>query len=336
MTAENFITIETHFGVPDHYIRANTRNKCSEDLVAMLQEMSKVLYPNEEFEIFLLPSEPGSYKDIIKFIKKNKIGVSLGTAATVAGLVFVVLNYKDSHEEHLHEKNMWVVDDTAKCLELKQNMEALKGDYDIENIPDEKLAEVCGNLNLKKKKNNIYDTLQRDNMIKDNETLLKDSKGEIISSKKIVKEDFPKYIEPILDKKYSYENANGIIELISPVVKQKREGRGISWRGTYFGENIVSESVTILTNGEDIDFYMQDPDFKDQTYKRERTFASGDNMKVIFDITGDLKGGILLNRSIYIREVESYNEDIVFHKERVKKQQEIIPDDQSGLFDNLS
>lgn len=333
---EDFVILETHFGVSEHFIRAGTRNKCSEDLVSMIQEIAKILYPDDDFDVFLFPPEPGSYRDIIKFIKKHKIEVSVGTTIAVGGLVLGYLNYKDSHEAHLNDEKMWVIDETTKCLELQKIIEDLKKDHDIENIPPKKIQEVCGNLNLKKRKNDFYNTLQGDGMIKNNETILKDSTDKAVFSKNIERMDFSKYIEPILDTKYSKENNEGIVEIISPVVKQKKEGRGIVWRGTYYGEDIFFKDISILKNGDDIEFYMQDSDFKGQISSKERVFAVKDNMKIVFDITGELKGDALLNRSIYIKEVKSYNEEIIPHKEKNLRRQDVVPDDQGGLFDELS
>lgn len=330
--SEDFITIETHFGVLENFIHADTRNKCSEDLVAMIREVITILYPNNSFDIYFLPSEPGSYRDIIKFVKKHKIGATVGTVVTVGGLVLGYLNYKDSHETHVHDEKIWVVDDTQKCLELQQTLENLKKDYIIENIPEEKLSEVCGNLNLKKRKNSFYNTLNGDSMIKSNETVLKDAITQTVFSKKIERSDFPKYVEPILDQRLSVESTEGLVELISPVVKQKKEGKGIPWRGTYYGEDINFQNVPILHNGDDIEFFMQDSDFKGQILKKERTFAIGDNMRIVFDILGDLKNGAVLNKNIYIKEVKSYNEDIIPHKIKLISKQDAPDKNQTSLF----
>ena len=329
---EDFITIESHFGISDNLIRANTRNKCSENLVVMIQEVAGILYPNEDFDIYLLPSEPGSYRDIIKLVNKNKSRITIGAVGMVGTLVLGCLTYKDMHEAHLNNKKMWPVDNTIKCLELKKLIEDSNEDYNIENIPEEKISEVCGNLDLKKRKNNFYNTLNGDSMIKNNETVLKNAKEQLVFSKKVERDDFPKYIEPIPDTKYSKENNKGIVELISPVVKQKKEGKGITWRGTYYGDDVFYKDITILKNGDDIEFYMQDSDFKSQIYNKERSFAIGDNMIIVFDITGELKGGVFQNRSIYITEVKSYNEDIIPHKLRHTKSFEDVSDKQESLF----
>ncbi len=332
---DDFITIETHFGVPEHFIRADTRNKCSEDLVFMLQEISKIIFPDEGFDIFLLPPEPGSYRDIIKFVKKNKVGSVVTAGIAIGGLCLGYLNYKDSHEAHLNNSKMWVIDETTKCLELQKNLEDLRGDYEIGNIDNKKLREVCGSINLIKRKNNFYNVLKGDGMISNNETVLKDNKNEVISSKKIERVDFSKYIEPMPDQKFSQENIEGVVELISPVVKQKKEGKGIAWRGTYYGDDIFFRDVSVLENGTDIEFYMQDPDFKGQISNKERSFAVKDNMKIVFDVAGELKGGVFLNRSIYIKEVKSYNEEVIPHKIKLASRVQETSADQNGLFDAL-
>jgi len=136
----------------------------------------------------------------------------------------------------------------------------------------------------------------------------------------------------MLDQKYLLQNTSGVVELISPVVKQKREGKGIPWRGTYYGEDINFKNIPILHNGDDIEFYMQDSDFKGQILNKERTFGIGDNMRIVFDISGELKGGVLMNRSIYLKEVKSYNEDIIPHKMKLSNKQEAPDKNQASLF----
>lgn len=330
---ENFITIETHFGVPNHFIRAGTKNKYSEDFIAIIQEVSKIIYPDKDFEIYFAPPEFGSYKDIIKIFEKNNLKKEIKFVATIGTFICAYLTYKDQHKISLQNQEMRVVDNIQKCLELKKNIEIIKENYDIEGISEEKLSIVCGSLSLKKRKNSIYETLVNDEMIDSSETILKDSTGSSFLSKKIERNEFPEYIELISDQKhYSNNNIEGVIELISPVLKQKKDGRGMTWRGTYYGKDIIFEDVNILKNGEDIDFYMQDVDFKSKISNKERTFAIGDNMKIIFDIAGELKGGIILNRSIYIKEVISYNKEIIPHIEKNNNNQKYLSQNQDTLF----
>lgn len=331
-TVENFITIETHFGVPEHFIRADTKNRYSENIVAIIQEIALILYPDDKFEVYLLPSEPGSFKEIIKFVNKHKLSVAAGSVMTIGGLVLGILTYKDSHEKFIHDKRMQIVDDTQKCLELKKNIDNIGLDYTIENISEEKIKIACGSLNLKKRKNDIYNTLKNDDMIENNETFLKDSTGSSVLSKKIEKNEFPEYIELIADQKYSNENVEGIIELISPVLKQKQDGKGMTWRGIYHGENIIFNEISILQNEEVFDFFMQDSDFKTKINNQEQSFKIRDTMKVSFNISGELKNGIIQNRSVYIKEVKSYNEETIPHTEKTQNKSKNLSQNQTTLF----
>jgi len=304
-----FITIESHFGVPDNTIRANTRNRCSEDLVQIIREIAMMLYSDEELEIFLLPPQNGSYTDIIKIVSGTAI-----TVTTVGTFTFAYLTYKDTHKEHLHSEIIQVVDDTSKCLALKQQLYELGQSYEIENIPDDKLSEVCGSLKLKKLKNDRYKTLLEDDMICSEMTLVKNSNDNIVAQKKVDRIDFEKLIEALPEETYSKDSFEGVIELISPILMQKKEGKGIPWKGIFYGEDIKDRGIEIISNGEEVHFYMQDPDFKKKIEEHEIKFTKGDNMRVLFDLKGDIVGDLIQNKAIYVKQVIKFNEDIIEHK----------------------
>ena len=326
-----FLTIESHFGVPRNLIRSHTRNKCSEDLVGVINEIARILYPNEEFEILLLPSAPGSYKDIIRLLKKRPCEAVMAVATTGL-LVFAFLTYLDAHADHLHDKKMQIVDNTAKCLALKSQLSELGSQYEIDNITDEKLNEICGNIRLKKLKNNRYQILKEDDMISSDEMIVKNSYAEIIIEKKVERSDFEMCIEPLPENEdYHKENVEGVIELISLVVRQKKEGKGIAWRGVYYGDDIQERGIDILLNGEEITFYMQDDDFKEKIDKHEIVFSSDDNIRATFDVKGSLDIDIIQNKSIYIKEVKEFNKDIIEHKIKPPKRNLTPPEDQMTL-----
>jgi len=338
---KNFVIIRTHFGVPQNFIRAETRNRCSEDFVVILREVARVLYPDAEFDIFLSIPEPGSYVDVTKFAQRisGAGAVAAITATTGVGvLALAYLTYKDTQEEHLYEKQMRPVNDAQKCLDLRKKIEELGNEEDIVNVSDEIMRDICSNISIKKRKNDFYETLAGDKMVDSIEISgLLNQDGLTINSGTISSGDFNKYIEPIKDEKIEFESQRGVLELISPVVKQKKEGKGIPWRATYYGDDIVFDKVKILSNGEDMDFFMQDPDFKDQTRNGERTFRHNDNMEVIFTLKGEVKGSLVVNRSIYIKEVVSYNKEIIPHKEifQREKRARMEQEQKSNLFDGL-
>lgn len=330
---EEYVTIETHFGVPGHFIRADTRNKCSENLVAMLEGVAAILYPDEQFDIYLLTPEPGSYKDFIKFTKKHKIGATIGTVATVSGIVFLVLNYRDTHEAHLNDEKMWVVENTSKCLDLQTKINEIreKG-YEIAKIPTEKISEVCGDLALIKRKNGFYSTLENDRMVLNNEIILRDEEFQPVLSQKVERADFQKYIETTPDQKFSIDDVEGTVELISLVLKQKKEGRGIPWKGIYYGDTVYYKELSVLKEGDDLEFYMQDSDFKNQISNKERAFTAGDNMRIVFTVSGEIKAGKVASTSTYIKEVKSYNEEMIPHKSRSTKNPSAPIEGQIRLF----
>ncbi len=328
----DFITIESHYGVPNKQIRAFTRNKCSSDLTEIIKLIASHLYPDEEFEILLLPAEPGSYKDVLKIIKKKPLETAT-TVFALGALVVGVLTYSDTHAEHVHYEKIQVVDDIQKCLALKEQIENLKENYEVNNIPEEKIKEVCGDLTIKKLKNDRYRILQDDDWIAYEETVLKDSSNNEVSKKYIARADFHKYIEALPEnEEYSHENIEGVIELVSLVVKQKKEGKGIAWIGIYHGDSIITRGITILEKGEQINFFMQDTEFKKKIDTHEITFSSGDNMRIIFNIKGAIHGDQFQHRAIYVHTVSKFNEDIIEHKEKPSNDKFTIPPDQLELL----
>ena len=339
----DFITIESHFGVPNNCIRANTRNKCSEDFVEIINQISKIVYPNDGFEIFLMPPKEGSYTDIIKIVRNTKkeflknpitkTTTAIGALVALGGLSVAVLTYKDSHSEHLHNEKTWEIEDAAKCLALKEQLVILGESYKIEGITDEQLEEICGDINLKKLKNNRYKILEGDETVASDTTILKNAAEETVISKKIDRSEFPSHIEKLPEEEGTIENNQGVIELISLVVKQQKEGKGIPWKGTYYGDSVIKNGAVILENEEMVSFFMQDGVFKEKIKNKEVTFGSGDNITAKFNLAFNRNLDGTWNKAIYVVEVRDFNGVIVDHPEKFKKpDKNIPPENQQNLF----
>ena len=196
-------------------------------------------------------------------------------------------------------------------------LEDYKKDWiEIDWIDDEKINEVCWNIKIKKSKNDFIATLKNDDMISNDEIILLNNKGSIIKSHKIDRKQFDNYIEYVPEnEEYIRNNIEWVIELISPVVRQKKEWKWIPWKWIYYWEDINERWIEILLNWEEINFYMQDENFKKQIKKHEVTFWSWDNIKSIFTLKCLLKIDIVQNKSIYIKEVKKKNDDILVYKE---------------------
>lgn len=311
----NYIIIENHFWVPDNEIRANTRNKYWEDFSNIIHRIASIIYPNIEIEVLFLPPKNWSYNDIIKVVSKHQFA-TFNVIVAIWTISLLALTYIDSHEEHNHTEKWWVVDDTKKCLELEKMIEDIKKDwYDIENIPEEKLKEVCWDIKIKKSKNDAITTLKLDDMITNDEVILLNNKNQIIKKHNIQRKNFDRYIEYVPEnEEFVKSNIEWIIEIISPVVKQKKEWKWIPWKWIYYWENIKEKWLDILRNWEEINFYMQDEDFKKKIYWQEVKFWSWDNISVTLSLKCDLKIDIVQNKKIYINEVKKVNADNIYYK----------------------
>ncbi len=334
-----FVILESRFGLSveeSNSILANTRNRCSQDLVEIIQKIAHILYPEEEFEIYFLPSEPGSFRDIIKFAKKHPKGSAIVGSVTIITAVIstsvAYLVYNDSHESHKHDKKMWIIEDVKKCMELAQQKAELSEDFNVNGFPQEKIDEVCQNLSLQRKKNDRYRVLKNDANITEEETILKTSSGEILSTNNVARENFEDYIEPIVKEEGLINlEVEGIIELLGPVLKQRKEGGGIRWKGIYHGDDIRYKELQVFADGESINFYMQDTDFKNKIADQDIVFTSGDNMAVKMKITFMLSDSALKRKTVYVEKIIRFNKDVIEHKVKTTKKSAIL-NNQSSLF----
>lgn len=316
-----YILLENHFWVPNNEIRSLTRNKSWKDLTLIIQEIASILYPDIEIDILFLPPEKGSYKDTIKLISNHPLA-TFNVLITLWTITFWALTYKDNHQEYIHNKNNWVIEDTEKCIKFKKMLDEYKKDWIIiEWIDDEKINQVCWNIKIKRNKNDFIHTIKKDDMISENEVILINSNNKVINNHRITRKNFDDYIEYVPEnEEYIKDNIEWVIELISAVVKQKKEWKWIPWKWFYYWEDIKEKWVDILLNWEEINFYMQDNNFKKEIKNHNVTFWSWDNIKSIFALKCLIKLDIAQNKSIYIKEVKKLNdENITWYKERAIK-----------------
>lgn len=328
-----YILLENHFWVPNNEIRSFTRNKSWEDITFIIQEIASILYPNLEIEVLFLPTEKGSYRDIAKIISKHPLW-TFNVLIALWTITFWILTYIDTHEEHLHNEKNWVLDDTKKCIEFKKMLYDYKNEWiEIDWINDNKIKEVCGNVKIKKSKNDFIKTLKKDDMISDDEIILLNNSNKIIKNHKIERKNFDKYIEYVSEnEEYIKDNIEWVIELISPVVRQKKEWKWIPWKWIYYWKDIFEKWIEILLNWEEINFYMQDMSFKKKIKNHKVTFWSWDNIKSIFTLKCLLKIDIVQNKSIYIKQVKKLNDDIFEYKEILIKKKNKVSKNILTLF----
>lgn len=311
-----YLTLESHFWVIDHAIRPDTRNICSKELVSLIYRVASIIAPEEKIEVLILPSEIWSYKDVFKITW----GLSI---VSILWAVWWYLNYKDSHERHQ-------IDMFHSCREEIQRIENIT--WWSFSISEDKIYELCEDYGIKKNKNTRYKTLEEDHTVEYEETVIKTQDRQNVFQSTIQRQDFQKMIVPLPEsEEYEEENIKWTIELISLVVKQKKEGRGIPWKWSYFWDDIIYQGIKVLENNEDIDFFMQDEEFKQKIKNQEIQFSSWDNIEVEFKMKVEIYAGIVKTRKIYIKKVLEFNEQEIPHSEKIRKKE--INSNQIALFD---
>jgi hypothetical protein len=115
----------------------------------------------------------------------------------------------------------------------------------------------------------------------------------------------------------------------------------VAWKGIYYGKDILDENGEIIVeDGENIFFYMQDDEYKKQILNQEVSFTSGDNIRVIFDISHyyDYINSKFGNSKLYVKRVLAQNNNLVQHKKELTFKKEKLKfkeenKNQKSLFD---
>jgi len=331
-SAKNEIGIELHYGFVDndvHSINFYVRNACSLAQVEIISFLIKALYPNEHFEILTLPPQDGSFKDltVVKFLNKNS-----GVIALVATLLPALL-YNSQFKTNKTTTDLNILQIIEKCKNL---------DSDFSDETLQKINSICDSYYPRKQKNIFYQSVISDkDIISIEPKIFKDNEN--IFETRIKQEEFENYIEEIpKEKEFLKVDMNGNIQLSQPVIdKQQQYGRGLAWRGIYYGDDVLDEDNNLVVeDGENIFFYMQDDEYKGQILNQEISFTSGDNIGVIFDVSRyyDYINDRFGKPRLYVKRVVSHNDNLVQHKKDLalkqeRKKFEEKNQNQSSLFD---
>lgn len=335
---KNEINIELIYNLinnEDHSISFYTRSTCSVAQVEIISYIIKTLYPNDVFEILSLPAQPGSFKDriSIKFTKQDATLLIL-----LLGFLMEAILFPGQMEADKSNKRESDISADLQTLEIIEKCK----DFDLGEEEIEMVKDICASYYPKTQKNTFYETLISDkNIISIKSTATKDNEN--IFEDEIKRIDFEKYIEKLpKEKEFLKTDLSGNIQLSQPFIdKQQQYGRGAAWRGIYYGNDIFDDNgELIVEDGEYIYFYMQDDEYKKQILGQEISFTSGDNIRVIFDISHyyDFINGKFGKARLYVKKVLSHNDDLVQHKKdlalkKAKKQFKEENKNQTAFFD---
>jgi hypothetical protein len=328
---KNEINIELHYNFVNndaYAINFYTRNTCSLAQVEIISYLVKTLYSAEKFEILSLPAQDGSFKDltVVRFLNNNA-----GVLALIAILVPILL-YKSQLDANRTTSDLNILKIIEECRNL-----------DIKDEQVEKIEEICSSYYPKKQKNIFYESIIFDkNIVSIKPMIFEENRN--IFEREIRRFQFKNYIEEIpKEKEFLKTGLEGNIQLSQPFIdKQQQYGRGVAWKGVYYGDDIFDENEQlIIEDGENIFFYMQDDEYKNQILNQEISFTSGDNIRVIFDISRyyDYINNKFSKSRLYVKKVVSHNDNLVKHKKelelrREKKKLEEQHKNQTSLFDD--
>lgn len=326
--AKNEIGIELHYYFTNndiHSINFYVRNTCSLAQVKVISYLINTLYPDEQFEILTLPPQDGSFKDstVVKFLNENQ-GVLL-TVGTLLGILLFNSQIK--------------VNNTTADINTLEIIEKCKS-LNLDDEQNQKIQDICDSYYSKKQKNIFYQSVMSDkDVVSIKPTIYEEDKS--IFETEIKKDEFINYIEEIpREKEFLKIDLSGNIQLSQPFIdKQRQYGRGVAWKGIYYGDDVFDDDGhLIVEDGENIFFYMQDDEYKSQILNQEISFTNGDNIRAIFDISRYYN--YINNRfgkpTLYVKRVVSHNDNLVQHKKELalkKKQLEEKNKNQRSLFD---
>lgn len=215
--------LESHYyGLNGSAIKYTTRNICADATAKILEEMARILFPNEEIEIYVIPAKDGCHQD--NFWIKFKNVTNNATFATVVcvcltaylgqPLTKATINYLEANTE-LAKK---------QATQIKEKIEQVMPHF---NISDEQCKSLVESTTIKKNRNTHFEQLRTDKEIKKEKFIAK-SNGKIVTKKTIESIDFSDYIED-LPKTTTIKTIEKIHELIVVKPVNDKANKHLMW-----------------------------------------------------------------------------------------------------------
>lgn len=237
-------TLEIHYWFNDksHTMDAFIQNKCEYEILGIISEISKKL--SVEITIETEPLANGGLRKWLKVVSKNEITKATISTSIITAFIISVLVTPLSK---ITEKT---IDKILENSEIKE-LERKKLILEVEKLKQETNLDFENNILIKKKKSNLYYTLNKYPKITDVSFVVNDdNKQTVFKERKIKKKTFDDFIL-VSDDLEPIENENALIEIISPVLKKGK----YKWTGYYKDEPISfrmksNEFKTLIQNGE--------------------------------------------------------------------------------------
>jgi len=266
MPNEQVMKVGLHYFFTDvsHQMDAVVRHRCEGEFLKIIGLLSNVLdipiYPQTEAYV------EGGVKEIWSFAKNNKyvLGVLTGVLINVlSDQINIDRELVDLQKESLR---LEIQEKKLNIQKLKKELES--GDSDVIHVISEDLIFIMNTeYRVIRARSDLYKNLLGYQKVTKISGQQLDINNKAISEPRIVeRERFRDFILST-DELPKEIDETATIEVISPVLKKGK----FKWRGIYEGDSI--------------DFYMQDKEFKNSIYHKQVSFTNGISLKCVLEIS---------------------------------------------------
>ena len=322
--------IVIHFHLPEnkHEMNAKVLNVCEAKVIAIIEQIIETLGLQNELQLSMVVRSEGGIRDRLKYQIISISGAFLvAYIANVLGELTVKYLTKTSnlefqvveqHVKDIAEITTQIQRDTKLQLEEQQKQTQILAGM-ATGIA--RLAQDTNTQNdIKKKQSGLYKNLAADNDIeKFSVESVDEHTNEFVEQASVSREEFGTFVldsgdlEPEIDRKAT-------IAIISPVLNDN--GR-LKWKGEY--------------NGEIIDFYMSDDDFKQSILLNQVKFGANDLLSCVLKKNRKINEvGEEVITGYSVETVFGFEHDDGSYTETVKGQRERLrgnmPDEPTTLY----
>ena len=296
-----------------HSMDAIARNKCESEVLAIVQEIAKVL--NTQIVIEAEAWKEGGLRDIWAFANANAAVISV--IVSIAGIVISRIPTTDPELEQLQKEDL-----KLSILERRINLAKLQKEVEEDKVTQDTVEKVASlvdtNYKVVTRKSNFYKQLNNTPKITKVGINGLDKEGEEAFKEAMVqRSDFKRFILHSNSLPVQIED-NAVIEIISPVLRNGRH----KWKGIYKGESIS--------------FSMNDQDFKRDVLSEQISFTHGAAIKCVLHIHRKLDevGDVVVTRYSVDTVIENGQESVFQETMQGKKyrHQKALKDAQQDLF----
>ncbi|HCG6644166.1 hypothetical protein O4N70_24940 [Vibrio parahaemolyticus] len=296
-----------------HSMDAIARNKCESEVLAIVQEIAKVL--NTQIVIEAEAWKEGGLRDIWAFTNANAAVISV--IVSIAGIVISRIPTTDPELEQLQKEDL-----KLSILERRINLAKLQKEVEEDKVTQDTVEKVVSlvdtNYKVVTRKSNFYKQLNNTPKITKVGINGLDKEGEEAFKEAMVqRSDFKRFILHSNSLPVQIED-NAVIEIISPVLRNGRH----KWKGIYKGESIS--------------FSMNDQDFKRDVLSEQISFTHGAAIKCVLHIHRKLDevGDVVVTGYSVDTVIENGQESVFQETMQGKKyrHQKALKDAQQDLF----